>query len=55
MLFGTFLNPRVLKDTECGFYAGASGRITDMLIGRNVSTPATEEQEVSSLSSNNMA
>jgi sterol desaturase/sphingolipid hydroxylase (fatty acid hydroxylase superfamily) len=43
MLFGTFRNPRVLKNSECGFYPGASVRITDMLIGRDVSTPSTEQ------------
>ena len=56
MLFGTFRNPRVLKDTECGFYPGASGRISDMLIGRDVSTPLTEQTQRSSpLSPSNVA
>ncbi len=40
MLFGTFRNPRELQSTECGFYAGASGRIGEMLIGRDVTAPA---------------
>jgi sterol desaturase/sphingolipid hydroxylase (fatty acid hydroxylase superfamily) len=41
MLFGTFRNPRALENTACGFYQGASGRLIDLLIGRDVSTPAT--------------
>ena len=41
MLFGTFRNPRTLENTECGFYPGASGRLIELLIGRDVSTPAT--------------
>lgn len=40
MLFGTFRNPRVLPETACGFYAGASGRIGAMLLGRDVTAPA---------------
>jgi len=39
MLFGTFRNPRTLKDSDCGFYNGASSRIPEMLIGRDVSEP----------------
>lgn len=41
MLFGTFRNPRTLPETACGFYTGASGRIGAMLLGKDVSTPAT--------------
>lgn len=41
MVFGTFENPENF-DEEAGFYNGASGRIGDMLIGRDVSEPATE-------------
>ncbi|MDJ0926624.1 MAG: sterol desaturase family protein [Gammaproteobacteria bacterium] len=40
MLFGTFRNPRALDDTACGFYPGASSRIPEMLIGRDVSQPS---------------
>lgn len=40
MLFGTYRNPRTADDLRCGFYNGASGRIVEMLIGRDVSTPA---------------
>lgn len=40
MLFGTFRNPRVLDSTECGYYDGASSRIGEMLIGRDVTEPA---------------
>ena len=39
MMFGTFRNPRELEDTACGFYAGASARIPEMLIGVDVSSP----------------
>jgi len=39
MLFGTFRNPRSVEGMECGFYEGASGRIPEMLIGRDVSRP----------------
>ena len=39
MVFGTFRNPRRLDDVRCGFYRGASTRIVDMLLGRDVSVP----------------
>lgn len=39
IVFGTFRNPRELKESECGFYNGASSRITEMLIGKDVSEP----------------
>lgn len=39
MLFGTFRNPRSLEEPTCGFYPGASSRVGEMLIGRDVSTP----------------
>jgi sterol desaturase/sphingolipid hydroxylase (fatty acid hydroxylase superfamily) len=38
LLFGTLRNPPRC-DEEAGFYDGASRRIADMLIGRDVSTP----------------
>ncbi|MGD8860255.1 MAG: sterol desaturase family protein [Myxococcales bacterium] len=38
MLFGSYRNP-VTWDGEAGFYLGASGRIVDMLLGRDVSQP----------------
>jgi sterol desaturase/sphingolipid hydroxylase (fatty acid hydroxylase superfamily) len=40
MLFGTFRNPRTLEEGDCGFYTGASTRIFDMLLGRDVTEPA---------------
>jgi sterol desaturase/sphingolipid hydroxylase (fatty acid hydroxylase superfamily) len=40
MMFGTFRNPRSLEDVACGFYRGASSRIPEMLIGRDVTQPA---------------
>ena len=39
MLFGTFNNAGDSIDLECGFYNGASHRIAEMLIGRDVATP----------------
>jgi sterol desaturase/sphingolipid hydroxylase (fatty acid hydroxylase superfamily) len=40
MLFGTFVNPASgeVEDLPVGFYEGASGRIPEMLIGRDVSS-----------------
>ena len=38
MVFGTFENPEAFEQ-EAGFYNGASSRIGDMLIGRDVSEP----------------
>jgi len=42
MLFGTFRNP---EDAEpvCGYYNGASSRIGDMLLGRDVTSDPKEE------------
>ena len=42
MLFGTFRNAGSSIDLECGFYNGASSRIPDMLIGRDVSAPKAQ-------------
>lgn len=42
MVFGTFRNPRRLEDVQCGFYKGASARLVDMLVGRDVSSPSSE-------------
>ena len=39
MMFGTFTNPRTLKDTAVGFYKGASSRVPEMLLGMDVSEP----------------
>lgn len=36
MVFGTFYNPPVWEG-EAGFYKGASSRVGDMLIGRDIS------------------
>lgn len=38
LLFGTFHNPRGYEH-ETGFYHGASARVLDMLLGRDVSRP----------------
>lgn len=39
LVFGTFRNPRTYENDQAGFYDGASGRIWEMLIGRDVSKP----------------
>jgi sterol desaturase/sphingolipid hydroxylase (fatty acid hydroxylase superfamily) len=49
MVFGTFRNPRHLEDVQCGFYKGASARLVDMLIGRDVSSPSSETPSRQSL------
>lgn len=38
MLFGTYRNPKTFEG-EAGFYNGASARVGDMLLGRDVSVP----------------
>ncbi len=40
MLFGTFRNPETFE-SKCGYYDGASSRIGEMLIGRDVTVPAS--------------
>jgi hypothetical protein len=49
MLFGTFVNPKTFVD-EYGFYDGASARVIDMHLCRDVSRPkqleAGSEQDV---------
>jgi sterol desaturase/sphingolipid hydroxylase (fatty acid hydroxylase superfamily) len=42
ILFGTFKNPEHFE-AETGFWDGASKRVADMLIGRDVTTPPAEE------------
>lgn len=44
IIFGTFRNPKGY-DMEAGFYEGASARVGDMLLFRDVSTPANEPLE----------
>jgi len=44
MLFGTFRNAGSSIDLECGFYNGASGRIPEMLLGRDVSVAKSESR-----------
>jgi hypothetical protein len=39
MLFGTFRNPRNVDGLDVGFYNGASTRIRDMLLFKDVSRP----------------
>lgn len=44
MLFGTWSNPASWNG-EAGFYDGASARVLDMLLGRDVSRPAGRDDE----------
>ena len=39
MIFGSFRNPRTIENKAVGFYNGASRRIVDMLIGKDVTSP----------------
>ncbi len=39
MIFGTFRNPRSVEGLRAGFYDGASDRVWDMLVWRDVSRP----------------
>ena len=41
MIFGTYSNPKTFEG-EAGFYDGASSRVFDMLLGRDVSVPMGE-------------
>jgi sterol desaturase/sphingolipid hydroxylase (fatty acid hydroxylase superfamily) len=43
MVFGTFRNPKTAENRPVGFYRGASSRIPEMLIGRDVSEPPQEQ------------
>jgi sterol desaturase/sphingolipid hydroxylase (fatty acid hydroxylase superfamily) len=45
MLFGTFRNPAGFE-TETGFYPGASARIGDMLLWRDVAREAREQSDL---------
>ena len=43
IVFGTFSNPERFAD-ECGFYDGASARIGDMLLMKDVSLPVLDDE-----------
>jgi sterol desaturase/sphingolipid hydroxylase (fatty acid hydroxylase superfamily) len=45
MLFGTFRNAGVEIEQACGFYNGASSRVADMLIGKDVSNAKVGDNE----------
>jgi sterol desaturase/sphingolipid hydroxylase (fatty acid hydroxylase superfamily) len=47
MVFGTFRNAKTAEGLTTGFYRGASGRIFDMLIGRDVSRPRAARDGIS--------
>lgn len=42
LLFGTFVNPKSYEH-KAGFYSGSSDRVKDMLLFKNISTPARAE------------
>ncbi|MCR9279672.1 MAG: sterol desaturase family protein [Pseudomonadaceae bacterium] len=46
MVFGTFRNPASVDGKQAGFYLGASERIVDMLLFRDVSTAPVEHAVV---------
>lgn len=46
MIFGTYSNPKTFNG-EGGFYDGASSRVVDMLLGRDVSVPREVAAEAS--------
>ncbi len=48
MIFGTFRNPKTFEH-ETGFYHGASERIVDMLMARDVSEPKEKTEMASSV------
>ena len=48
MIFGTFKNPKSFE-RETGFYDGASNRIFDMLLFKDVSTPPVSENDFEDL------
>ena len=45
IVFGSFRNARTAEPLRAGFYEGASRRIPEMLIGRDVSTPKAARHE----------
>jgi sterol desaturase/sphingolipid hydroxylase (fatty acid hydroxylase superfamily) len=46
ILFGTFRNPKGYE-VETGFYLGASGRLSDMLLFKDVSEPLAQSNKLS--------
>jgi sterol desaturase/sphingolipid hydroxylase (fatty acid hydroxylase superfamily) len=48
LLFGTFHNPRDFAPAT-GFYDGASGRVGEMLVFRDVSVPRGESEELAAM------
>ncbi len=45
MIFGTFRNPRTDAYDQVGFYKGATSRVAEMLIGRDVSEPPASQPD----------
>ena len=50
MVFGTFRNPSDQNAPACGFYRGASARLLDMLLGRDVTSPVEPANDPEPLS-----
>ena len=50
MVFGTFRNPESVEGVQAGFYTGASTRIVDMLLGRDVSQPVQVAEPTTAVS-----
>jgi len=51
LVFGTFQNPSKY-DAETGFYPGASGRVLDMLLFRDISNASKKYHSASNITSN---
>ena len=49
MVFGTFRNPHTLTSVDCGFYTGASSRLVDMLLGKDVTRPRGDKTDTTGL------
>ena len=49
MVFGTFRNPHTLTSVDCGFYTGASSRLVDMLLGKDVTQPRGDNTDTTGL------
>jgi len=49
IIFGTFQNPKAFEH-ETGFYHGASARVGDMLLCKDVTTPDGSDDQLESIS-----
>lgn len=46
MVFGTFYNPRSVEGIEVGFFKGASNRLVEMLLGKDISKTVIFDKDV---------